>query len=716
MTMSFPQQSARTRRFSLGVPRGFQIAPDGSYVAFLRTKGGTDPVTCLWAIDTASGAERLIADPGDLAVDGDLPAAERARRERAREQAGGIVGYATDRGVSLAAFALAGQLFTADLRTGAVRALETAQTPAFDPRPDPAGRRIAYVSGRALRMIDLATGEDTALVRPETEQVSYGVAEFIAAEEMQRMRGYWWSPDGAALLVARVDETPVERWHIADPANPDRPAQEVAYPAAGTPNAYVSLVILRLNGAGAQTSEGAEGRAATGSRTAVAWDRGEFPYLVSAYWDERGPLIVVQSRDQRVMRLLRVDQWNGETGLELADTDPVWLEIVPGVPARTGSGALVRTIDDPATDTRRLVVDGTPVTPGGLQVRSVLDVDGETVLFSASQEPTEVHVYLYDGQADPHDTDGWGGLTRLTEGPGVFSGRRSGGVTVLTGSRLDRPGVTTTVNGAEIASRAETPVITPSVELLRAGEREIRTAVLLPSGWQPGAGRLPVLMDPYGGPHAQRVLAVQRAYCEAQWLADQGFAVVIADGRGTPARGPAWERAVHGDFVTPVLEDQIAALEEAARRHPDALDLGRVGIRGWSFGGWLAALAVLRRPDVFHAAVAGAPVTDWRLYDTHYTERYLGHPNEEPDNYVHNSLLADAAKLERPLMLIHGLADDNVVAAHTLRLSSALVAAGRPHTVLPLSGVTHMTPQEVVAENLLHLQVEFLRRSLDTVS
>src|SRR5690606_9649386 len=145
---------------------------------------------------------------------------------------------------------------------------------------------------------------------------------------------------------------------------------------------------------------------------------------------------------------------------------------------------------------------------------------------------------------------------------------------------------------------------------------------------------------------------------------------------------------------------------------PDALDTGRVGIRGWSFGGWLAALAVLRRPDVFHAAVAGAPVTDWRLYDTHYTERYLGHPDEEPDNYVRNSLIEDAPRLERPLMLIHGLADDNVVAAHTLRLSSALLAAGRPHTVLPLSGVTHMTPQEVVAENLLLLQVDFLKTHL----
>lgn len=151
---------------------------------------------------------------------------------------------------------------------------------------------------------------------------------------------------------------------------------------------------------------------------------------------------------------------------------------------------------------------------------------------------------------------------------------------------------------------------------------------------------------------------------------------------------------------------------EAARLHPAALDLDRVGIRGWSFGGWLAALAVLRRPDVFHAGVAGAPVTDWRLYDTHYTERYLGHPDEDPECYDANSLIGLAGKLERPLLLIHGLADDNVVAAHSLRLSSALLAAGRPHTVLPLSGVTHMTPQEVVAENLLTIQVDFLKNAL----
>jgi dipeptidyl-peptidase-4 len=248
--------------------------------------------------------------------------------------------------------------------------------------------------------------------------------------------------------------------------------------------------------------------------------------------------------------------------------------------------------------------------------------------------------------------------------------------------------------------------------LSETGPRRLRTAVLLPSWHQPGSGRLPVLMDPYGGPHGQRVTGARAAFLEPQWFAEQGFAVVVADGRGTPGRGPVWEREVAGDLAGPVLEDQVAALHGAAERHPD-LDLGRVAIRGWSFGGFLAALAVLRQPDVFHAAVSGAPVTDQRLYDTHYTERYLGLPEQCPDAYRRSSLLDDAPALSRPLLIIHGLADDNVVVAHTLRLSSALLAAGRPHSVLPLSGITHMSgSREEVAENLLLLQVEFLRSAL----
>jgi dipeptidyl-peptidase-4 len=237
--------------------------------------------------------------------------------------------------------------------------------------------------------------------------------------------------------------------------------------------------------------------------------------------------------------------------------------------------------------------------------------------------------------------------------------------------------------------------------------------VLLPTGYESGSGRLPVLLDPYGGPHALRVVAAHNAFLTSQWFADQGFAVVVADGRGTPARGPAWERAIAGTRLSDtVLEDQVDALHAVAKELGDVLDLDRVAIRGWSFGGYLAALAVLRRPDVFAAAISGAPVTDWALYDTFYTERYLGLPDEHPEAYAATNLIRDAARLERPLLLVHGLADDNVVAAHALRLSSALLAAGRPHAFLPLSGVTHMTSQEVVAENLLLLQVRFLRDAL----
>jgi dipeptidyl-peptidase-4 len=220
-----------------------------------------------------------------------------------------------------------------------------------------------------------------------------------------------------------------------------------------------------------------------------------------------------------------------------------------------------------------------------------------------------------------------------------------------------------------------------------------------------------VLLDPYGGPHAQRVLQSNNAFLSSQWFADQGYAVVITDGRGTPGRGSDWERAVHLDLATVVLEDQIDALRSAAALYP-VLDLDRVAIRGWSFGGYLAALAVLCRPDVFHAAIAGAPVTEWRLYDTHYTERYLGDPSIDTGPYAATSLLPMANQLTRPLLLVHGLADDNVVAAHSLQLSSALLAAGKPHELLALVGVSHMTPQEVVAENLLLHQLDFLSRSL----
>jgi dipeptidyl-peptidase 4 len=332
-------------------------------------------------------------------------------------------------------------------------------------------------------------------------------------------------------------------------------------------------------------------------------------------------------------------------------------------------------------------------------------VAGGAVLVAGSEEPTEVHLWRVVPGAAPE---------RLTVGPGQHDATAAGRVVVVSRADLDHDGTATTVTAPgrpplPLASLAQAAGLVPHPRLLRAGPRELRCALLLPD--LPGAGPLPVLLDPYGGPHHRQVLAARDRFLVSQWFADQGFAVLVTDGRGTPGRGPAWERAVWRDLAGPVLDDQVEALLAVAADHSE-LDLGRVAIRGWSFGGYLAALAVLRRPDVFHAAVAGAPVTDWRLYDTHYTERYLGHPAADPDAYRRSSVLADAAKLERPLLLVHGLADDNVVAAHTLRLSGLLLAAGRPHNVLPLSGVTHLAAQETVAESLLHLQLGFLRDAL----
>ncbi len=741
-SQGFPRQHARTRGFTLGEPRGFTVSADGGRVAFLRSLAGDDPVNRLWVLDLPEGSgeprggapvdqegsgeprggapvdragtgERLVADPGALLGGGpeDLPPGERARRERARERAAGIVAYATDPQLSVAAFALGGRLFCAGLPGARVRELAAAG-PVLDPRPDPTGRRVAYVTGGALHVVELDSGAGRVLAGEDDPEVTWGLAEFIAAEEMDRDRGYWWAPDGQRLAVARADTSRVARLHLTDPANPQVAPVTLRYPAAGTDNAEVRLFVVELKG----------------GRIGIEWDRQALPYLVEVAWPRGGPLtLLVQSRDQKTMRVLEADPGTGATTTLATSSDPVWLEIVPGVPAWLDGRRLVGTVDDHGCDTRRLTVGGEPVTPPGLQVLEVLDVDGDEVLLRCSEEPTEIHVWRVHAPAGSRPR-----LERLTTTPGVHRAASAGGTVVLTSATLDRDGTRTTVHrrprggatpdaaGAEAAtplprqvastaSLAETPVLRPRVRLLRAGARDLRTALLLPS--EPAGGPLPVLLDPYGGPHGARVLSSRTAFLVPQWFADQGFAVLVVDGRGMPARGPSWERAVHLDLAAPVLEDQVDALHAVAAEHPE-LDLGRVAIRGWSFGGYLAALGVLRRPDVFHAAVAGAPVTDWRLYDTHYTERYLGDPRADAEPYRRSSLLADAAGLSRPLLLIHGLADDNVVAAHTLRLSSLLLAAGRPHSVLPLSGVTHMTTQEVVAENLLLFQLAFLRAAL----
>ena len=704
---AFPRQYARTQRFSLGVPCGFTVSPDGERVLFLRTRGGEDPVSCLWLL--ADTGERLLVDPAeagpaDPAEVGPaefgptqaVPEAERVRRERARERSRGIVAYSADAACRTVVFVVDGQLWVVGADGTAPRPVPTVG-PAVDPRLDPTGRRVAYVADGALHIVELADGSDRVLAAPEGPDVTYGLAEYVAAGEMYRSRGHWWAPDGERLLVARVDNSPVQRWWIADPANPRTPPREIAYPMAGTPNADVSLYVLTVDG----------------DRSEVDWDRAAFEYLATVDWDSHGPLLSVQSRDQRTVQILTADPATGDTTLLHAESDPAWVELTFGAPRRTQSGVLVRVSD--LNGSRPLVVDGKPVTGDGVQIREVLGTDGDSVFFVASQEPTEEHVWCYDPER---------GAVAISVGPGVHTGCAAGGTLVLVSHTEAGRTITVSRPGqpqATIVSHQAEPLLIPRITWLTAGPRGIRTALLLPS-WHPpgalgargtpGARKLPVLMSPYSGPAMQQVTRARHGwFCEAQWFAECGFAVVIADGRGTPGRGPAWEKEVYGDTLTPVIEDQVDALHAAAE-HCQDLDLQRVGIRGWSYGGTLAAAAVIRRPDVFHTAISGAAPSDQRLYDTHWRERFLGLPDEHPEDYARCSPITEAASLRRPLLLVHGLADDNVVAAHTLRMSAALLAAGRPHRVLPLSGSSHSPTDPTTVTQLLLYQLDFLQETL----
>ena len=658
---TYPRQAASTGQFRHGAPRSARITEQAVY--FLRSADGRSPALDLHRWDRETGTTDVI-----LSGSGDsMTAAERALRERLRESASGITAFDVRDGRVVAT--AAGSVLLWDAEAGA-RSLDAAG--AFDARLSPDGAWVSWISGGALQVCPWDGGQARTIVEPDGDEI-WAVVDFIAAEELGRSRGYWWLPDSDGLLVQRTDESGVLIWHRSDPTHPEMPPAAQRYPAAGTPNAQVELWRFDLDGEG------------------VRVELPENEYLVDA-----GELISTFDRAQTALTLM-----DSEGVLTTLRGEP-WLDLVPGLPRRDKAGRLLAWLDGPR---RQLTIDGEPATPPDVHLRSLVGVMNGAVYVLAADDPAESRVARVAE-----------GFEWLTPAGSYATATCGDGLLVTSEVDWETYRATVTVRDASNAvlatleNFAEEPSVAANPQRVPAGLNEVQTVVLWPAA--AADGPLPVLMAPYGGPHGQRVLASRSAYATAQWLADQGFCVVIADGRGTPGQSPAFEHAVAGNLRDLALEDQVLALHTVAEQFPGRLDLDRVGILGWSYGGYLAALAVLQRPDVFHAAVAGAPVTEWRLYDTAYTERYLGNPADDPAPYDHSSLLPLAGELQRALLLIHGLADDNVFAANTLQLSQALLAAGRPHEVLPLSGVSHMTPQPEVAENLLLLQVDFFRRNL----
>ncbi len=689
---AFPEQLARTQGLQLGVPRSFGVS--GTRVVFLRSKAGDDPLTCLWVLDLETGEERCVFDPRDHAgTDGshELTETERAIRERARERAAGVTAYATDSATTRAAFTDSGRLFVVDLVTGQTQMLDVPGPP-FDPRLAPDGTAVVHVVDGALHVQQI-DGPSRVLASDDDPDVHWGLAEFAAAEEMDRPRGFWWSPDGRRIAAARVDERPVERWWVSDPASPDAAPRAVRYPRAGTPNAVVTLHVIEV---------------ASGSSMEVEWDHERFEYLARVEWPADSPLTVaVQSRDQRSLEVLEVDERTGATSVAARDDDAAWVELILSSPGRLPDGRLVTTVDE--DDRRRVRIDGAVATPPTLHVAGLIGTGADGVWFTASgDDPTQTQVFRVGSR---------GATETVTAEPGVHTGVASDGVAAVRSHGADAVVATTWVrrrDGSRIDVRSfgEVPLVNATPTYASLGERELRAALLLPGGREPSTN-LPVLLSPYGGPGWQRVVRHSGAYLVDQWFADRlGAAVLVIDGRGTPGRSVSWERAIHGDFSI-TLQDQVDGLQAAASRW-GFLDLERVAIRGWSFGGELAAMAVCSRPEVFHAAVAGAPVTDQLLYDTHYTERYLGRPDEDPEAYRRSSPITFAGQLRRPLLLIHGFADDNVVVAHTLRMSAALMAAAIPHELVLIPGASHMGGADDVVVSRYLLELDFLRRAFGT--
>jgi dipeptidyl-peptidase 4 len=584
--VDYPGLADRTGHFSHGAPRAVRVGSDGARVAFLRSPGPADPAAGLWLLNVATAAERLIAE-------------------------GPIASFAVDREARTAAFVRAGRLWRADLIGGAVTELATEQ-PAEDPRPDPLGRRIGYVSrgggSTSLRVAGpegdrLLAGEAGTAWREHGGPVSWGVPD-PAAAQFGRNRGWWWSPDGGQVLAAR---------------------------SAGS----TSLHLLDLNDGWVD----------------VHWDRETYPYVVNVRWaDGGGPLITVLRRMQQHGLVLAIDPRTGETQVHAELADARWVEPVPGTPRYLPDGRVLvgGELAHDGFDARCLFADGSLLTPPGLYVRRVV---------GTLPRPGAPDLIIEGTDGDPSDQSvfrvrtsiGGGGAEarKITVTPGWHRAEAGGDVLVVDDVVWRGEARVTTLH-----SLAEPLPYHPEPILERVTDRRLPAAVLYPRSFV-GGTKIPVLVTLGAGPGHQQVVADPAAWQERQWFADSGFAVVSIDNRGTPGVAPSYEKVVHRRLGDVALADQVDALLTLVGKHPD-LDLSSVAVRGTGLGGWLAAMAVLRRPEIFHRAAAREPVTDWGLLPAPFAERYLGDRSDSADVYAHHSLAEAAAQSDhsRPLLLI----------------------------------------------------------------
>ena len=697
-------------------PRSLTFSPDGSRVTFLRAKADDASVLDLWAMDIDGGEPYLLVDSQVLAPDERaLTEAERQLRERARISSTGIVRYDWDTQGEAILVPLDGDVFYVSVESGEARRLM--ETPEYetDARISPRGNFVSFIREQNLYVIDLESGEETAITSEGGGLVSWGVAEFVAQEELSRRTGYWWSPDEQYIALARVDESPVEniqRMEIA--ADGSARVVDQRYPRAGTDNATVELFIAERE---------------TGARRPVELAATDDIYLARVNWasDSATAYVQVLNRMQDQITILAADPTTGTASAWLVETTDIWINLTNDFRA-LADGTVLWTSEDMPGGFRHIqhrAAHGSlisQVTSGDWVVGSInaVDLEDGLVYFTGWIEtPLERHVYSVplDGSAAP---------TRITSGHGRWSARfgRDAATFIGTYSDPQTPARTAlySVDGTPIRWIEENALveghpyfpylddhITPEYGTLTAADgSELHYQIFLPADFDPDR-QYPAIQYLYGGPHSQQVHRGWQSM-RAQMFAQRGYVYFTLDNRGAANRGREFEGHIRHRMGSVEVEDQLVGLDYL--KSLDFVDADRVGIWGWSYGGYMTLMATLQAPDAWAAGVAGAPVTDWTLYDTAYTERYMGHPDANFGGYEQSSVFAHLDNYETPLLLIHGMADDNVIFANSVRLYSELQQQRADFEMMTYPGQRHGVRGEDRSVHLWTMIVDYFDRKL----
>ena len=667
-------------------PRVLKLAPDGRLATLLKSRPSDKDRFDLWAVDTATGQSRMLVDSEKLSSGAALSEAERMNRERRRiADVKGITDYAWAPDAKRLLVPVDGDLWVAALDGSITRLTQTPETET-DAKLSPKGGFASFVRDGHLFVQALAGGDAREVAGENTPKVSWGVAEFIAQEELDRFDGHWWAPDDSRIAVARVDESPVKQVTRAAIGADGTRLFTQAYPAAGTANADVSLWLVNPDGTG---------------KTKVDLGPSTDIYVARVAWAVDGKTLYVQrlTRDQQRLDILAVDPVTGASRVLASETAKTWVNVHDNFrPLKDGSILWASERDGYRHLYRLAGGTAQQVTSGRWVMDELVGVDekrGRLWFTGFADSTLEKQVYALDFRkagAKPQRLTAPGGWHEAVMDD---AGQRL----IFTSSTPSQPAQVWLGDGAgkrlawieENRLNANHPYspylashVVPQFGTLTAADGQAMDWRLLKPA---GPGPFPVLMQVYGGPHAHNVHKRFTAPIE-QYLVAKGWAVFQLDNRGSNNRGMAFEAPIFRAMGGVEVQDQVQALQWI-KAQPWA---DKVAVNGWSYGGYMVLKLLEAAPGGFAAGIAGAPVTRWELYDTAYTERYLGNPVTEPAVYAKSGALGDAGKIKDPLLLIHGMADDNVVFENSTALMTALQRAKTPFDLMVYPGATHATP------------------------